>query len=240
MIKNGTLRIFKISGIEVFVHWSWLLIAIYEINQRKGDYPALSWNIAEYLTLFMLVLLHEFGHAFACRQVGGSADTILLWPLGGIAYVSPPPKPSAMLWSIAAGPLVNLMLVPVFYGLLLVTSAEGALAEYQHLNIFFQNISFINLVLLIFNLLPIYPLDGGQILRSLIWFVSDARKSLIIASIIGLLGAAGIGVFALYNNSAWLAIMALFIGMQSFQSFQSTRLVVGKEILNKPDRISQD
>jgi Zn-dependent protease len=58
-------------------------------------------------------LFHEFGHALACRQVGGQADLIVLWPLGGVAYVSPPPRPGALLWRIAAGPLVNVLLVPV-------------------------------------------------------------------------------------------------------------------------------
>ena len=67
----------------------------------------------EYLALFVIVLLHEFGHALACRQVGGQADQIVLWPLGGVAYVAPPPRPGATLWSIAAGPLVNVVLVPV-------------------------------------------------------------------------------------------------------------------------------
>jgi Zn-dependent protease len=67
----------------------------------------------EYLALFSIVLMHEFGHALACRQVGGTADQILLWPFGGVAYVNPPQRPGAMLWSIAAGPLVNVALFPL-------------------------------------------------------------------------------------------------------------------------------
>jgi Zn-dependent protease len=73
------------------------------------------WNALEYVTLFGIVLLHEMGHALACRQVGGQANLIVLWPLGGVAYVSPPPRPGATLWSIAAGPLVNVALLPVLY-----------------------------------------------------------------------------------------------------------------------------
>ena len=60
------------------------------------------------------MLLHEFGHALACRQTGGHADTIVLGPLGGIAFVQPPPRPGAYLWSLAAGPLVNVILFPLF------------------------------------------------------------------------------------------------------------------------------
>ena len=71
------------------------------------------WPVLEYLALFVIVLVHEFGHALACRQVGGQANQIVLWPLGGVAYVAPPPRPGATLWSIAAGPLVNVVLAPV-------------------------------------------------------------------------------------------------------------------------------
>src|ERR1700688_3355509 len=100
--RQGTIRLFRFSGIDVFLHWSWLLVAAYEIQTRKGSYSSITWNVLEYLALFLTVMIHEFGHALACRQVGGRADQIVLWPLGGVAYVDPPPRPSATLWSIAA------------------------------------------------------------------------------------------------------------------------------------------
>src|SRR6185312_3994888 len=114
---QGSVRLFRASGIEVFLHWSWFVVAVYEINQQSGGrYSSIQWNILEYLVLFLIVLLHEFGHALACRQVG-RANRIVLWPLGGVAYVDPPPRPGATLWSIAAGPLVNVVLLPVIVGL---------------------------------------------------------------------------------------------------------------------------
>src|SRR5580693_6917639 len=108
--RQGAIRLFRFSGIDVFLHWSWFLVAAYEIQTRKGSYSSLTWNVLEYLALFLIVMIHEFGHALACRQVGGTANQIVLWPLGGVAYVDPPPRPGAMLWSIAAGPLVNVAL----------------------------------------------------------------------------------------------------------------------------------
>ncbi len=111
-IRQGAFRIFRFAGIDVFLHWSWFLLAAYEINARTRAYSSLTWNVLEYLSLFFIVMLHEFGHALACRQVGGTANQIVLWPLGGVAYVDPPPRPGATLWSIAAGPLVNVVLVP--------------------------------------------------------------------------------------------------------------------------------
>src|SRR5271170_292377 len=111
--KQGSIRLFRIAGIDVYLHWLWFLVAAYEIQNRKGDYSSILWNVLEYLALFVIVTMHEFGHALACRQVGGTANQIVLWPLGGVAYVDPPPRPGAVLWSIAAGPLVNVVLFPV-------------------------------------------------------------------------------------------------------------------------------
>src|SRR5271165_2928266 len=129
--RNGSIHLFRFKGIDVFLHWSWFLIAVYEIQSRKGSYPSVGWNIAEYLALFLIVTLHEFGHALACRQVGGRADRIVLWPLGGVAYVDPPPRAGATLWSIAAGPLVNVMLLPILMALLWLSPSVGNASLHQ-------------------------------------------------------------------------------------------------------------
>src|ERR1700728_3418352 len=123
--RQGSIRLFRFSGIDVFLHWSWFLIAYYEINSRKGNYSSIGWNVLEYLALFLIVMIHEFGHALACRQVGGTANQIVLWPLGGVAYVDPPPRPGATLWSIAAGPLVNVALIPVLYVAVAMSRSAG-------------------------------------------------------------------------------------------------------------------
>jgi len=167
------------------------------------------WNVLEYLALFLIVLTHEYGHALACRQVGGHANQIVLWPLGGVAYVDPPQRPGATLWSIAAGPLVNVALAPILFAFMLIT------ARWQQSNPnlyrFAYAILFIDIVLFVFNVLPIYPLDGGQILRSLLWFVIGRARSLTVATILGLFGIAGLAFFALRSASFWLGIMAVFL-----------------------------
>src|SRR5687768_9481368 len=97
-IQNGALRLVHILGIDVYVHWTWLLLAMFEMQSGKdGRYENPVWPAIEYLSVFGIVLLHEFGHALACRQVGGVANRIMLWPLGGVAYVAPPPRPGAWL-----------------------------------------------------------------------------------------------------------------------------------------------
>jgi hypothetical protein len=94
--REGSIRLLHVAGVDVFLHWSWFLVAIYEIQTGNKRYSSVGWNIAEYLALFLIVTLHEFGHAMACRQVGGTANRIVLWPLGGTAYVDPPPRPGAL------------------------------------------------------------------------------------------------------------------------------------------------
>ena len=86
----------------------------------------------------------------------------MLWPLGGAAFVSPPQRPGAYLWSIAAGPLVNVILFPLFTLLIIGAAAMHIRASYPDAARFLVSLWNINTGLLIFNLLPIYPLDGGQ------------------------------------------------------------------------------
>ena len=113
--RQGSFHLFRLAGIDVLLHWSWFLVATFEISARGRRYPSIAWNVAEYLALFLIVTLHEFGHALACRQVGGTANKIVLWPPGGVAYIDPPPRPAATLWSIAAGQLVNVVLLGFSY-----------------------------------------------------------------------------------------------------------------------------
>ncbi len=211
--RQGSIRLFRILGVEVFLHWSWFLVAVFEIQARVGRYSSILWNVLEYLALFAIVLTHEYGHALACRQVGGRANQIVLWPLGGVAYVDPPQRPGATLWSIAAGPLVNVVLAPFFFTFLAFAGTFGWRQSQPNLYSLLAAILTIDLVLLVFNILPIYPLDGGQILRSLLWFVIGRARSLTIATLIGLVGIAGLFLFAIRSGSVWIGIMGVFLVM---------------------------
>jgi Zn-dependent protease len=219
---SGAIRLCRVAGIEVFLHWSWFAVALYEFSDRGHRYSSPVWNLLEYLALFGIVLLHEFGHSLACRQVGGKADRIVLWPLGGIAFVQPPPRPGATLWSIAAGPLVNVVLFPILTGLLFWANSfySSPTDSYKLL----KAIWYINLGLLIFNVLPIYPLDGGQILQSLLWFVMGRGRSLMVATIIGFTGVAGLILLAVVSRSLWTGIIAAFILMNCWRGLQQARI----------------
>jgi Zn-dependent protease len=224
-MRQGSLRLFRFAGIDVFLHWSWFVVALFEINNRRANYSTLVWNMAEYLALFVIVLLHEFGHALACRQVGGEANRIVLWPLGGVAFVAPPPRPGATLWAIAAGPLVNVVLVPLALVALLAGQTLGWNDSFPNVENFLHAMVYINIGLLIFNLLPIYPLDGGQILRSLLWFFLGRGRSLMVATVIGFAGVAALLAFAIFSRSMWLGILCVFILLNCWRSLLQARIL---------------
>jgi Zn-dependent protease len=220
--RGGSIKLFRLFGINVYIHWAWFLAFAYLVS-RPREYSSYGWNALEVLGLFAIVLTHEFGHQLACRQVGGKTNDIVLWPLGGVAYVSPPQRPGAQLWSIAAGPLVNVILLPLLSVLISVTShlhLYDSESDTYHL---LHNIWLINIVLLVFNMLPIYPLDGGQILRSLLWFPFGRANSLLIASIFGLIGAVGLVALAIWQQSLWLGLITAFVVTNCWSGLKQAR-----------------
>jgi Zn-dependent protease len=221
--REGSFRLFRLAGIDVFLHWSWLIVAFYSVENRVRLYTSPGWAVAEYLALFFIILMHEYGHSLAARQTGGSSDTIVLWPFGGVAYVNAPQRPGAQLWSIAAGPLVNVLLVPVLFAL--DHYALGALGEGGSLDfaIFTRGLWWINCGLLIFNLLPIFPLDGGQILRSLLWFIAGPIRSLLWATSLGFLGVILLAAYAFSIGSWWLGLICVFIFLNCRASWSAAR-----------------
>ena len=224
--QQGAIRLFRLAGIDVFLHWSWFVIAVFELQARSREYTSPLWNVLEYLALFLIVLLHEFGHSLACRQVGGSAQHIVLWPLGGVAYVNPPQRPGATLWSLAAGPLVNVALVPVLLGLGWAGGGLGWSETHPDVVGLVRAVFGVNLVILLFNLLPIYPLDGGKILRSLLWFAVGKARSLMAATVVGFLGVLGLAWLAFRLESGWLFVLTLFVAFNCWNGFKQARLLL--------------
>lgn len=230
-LNQGAIPLGRVAGISLYLHWSWFIVAAIEIQWHSGRYGSIVWNVLEYLAIFAIVLLHEFGHAFACRSVGGTAKQIILWPLGGIAYVDPPQRPGATLWSIAAGPLVNVALVPILWVALHFGGSAGWQDSMPDVFNFFFALWQINILLLAFNLLPIYPLDGGKILWSLLWFFLGRARSLLVATVVGFIGIVGYVLFAIQSGFSWLLVMAIFLIMNCWSSFQYARAQIQIEKL---------
>jgi Zn-dependent protease len=234
-MQSGSIRLFQISGITVYLHFSWFFVAVYQIT-RPNAYRSPVFAFYEYLALFGLVLMHEFGHALACRQTGGVADRIMLWPLGGIAFVRPPQRPGAQLWAIAAGPLVNVVLIPI----LLAATAVALALNWRFVSPdtyrLIRSVAFINVLILCFNLLPIYPLDGGQILRSLLWFPLGAIRSLQIVTVLGFVTipiAVLVGIYTGFLTLFWGAILGFFLFSQAVAGWRHAQgLALAEEEAN--------
>jgi Zn-dependent protease len=244
----GSLLLFQSFGIPVFVHWSWgLLLGFFVLMDPLRSGPTVS--TLALIGLFAIVVLHEFGHALAAKSVGGTADRIVLTPLGGVAYAQAPPRPWPFLWTIAAGPLVNVLLVPVlaiavavfgaFPGWVetvdgagnVVSELDFASLTTGQLILFYLN--WINIMLLIFNLLPIYPLDGGQILQGLLWLFMGRARSLGIAATIGLVASLALAILIVltgFQIGSWLMFfIAIFLALQSFRSLAVAKVLAMME-----------
>ena len=153
--------------------------------------------------LFAVILLHEFGHCFAARWVGGTAEEIVMTPLGGLAMAMAPRRPWPTFVTVAGGPLVN-VLICLVCGFVLylswaygrwtrcISGPGGASIAY---NLAFSNCRYlfwiygISYALLIFNILPVFPLDGGQLLQSILWKPLGYYRSMIITLNVGLVGS---------------------------------------------------
>lgn len=220
-----SIPLFRLFGIPVFLDASWILYAVFRyFYLDRGQYQNKLFAVIEFLIIFAIVLAHEFGHALACKSVGGRAERIILWPLGGVAYVQPPFRPGAHLWSIVAGPLVNVILVPVTFAITVLAGVGSAAlgGDFDQLGdvgTLLVAITFINAFMLAFNLLPIYPLDGGQILQSLLWFIVGPITSLRVVSVIGLIAASIGALFAFLIGQFFLAAIAVFAAVQSFKAW---------------------
>jgi Zn-dependent protease len=244
VLRTGSLRLFQFAGINVYVHWTWLLVAFFQVQYRArgagdGDslmptYESARWYWIEYLALFAIVLMHEFGHALACRQVGGFADHIVLWPLGGIALVRPPMQPGALLWTIVAGPLVNVLLLPVLGGLVFLSHQLDWAALNPDLPAFLVAILWINVILLVFNLIPVYPMDGGQILHALLWFIFGRAESLLVVSILGMVLGGSALLLSLLTLQPWLCMVCAFIVYMAYAGFRQGRVL--SRVLRGPRR----
>lgn len=197
----------KIAGIDVSLHWTLLLlIAITGLQAPAGGAIAASSLIA---AVFGCVLLHEFGHSMAARQFGIETSSIVLLPIGGIASLERMPrKPLQELWIAVAGPLVNVV-IATGLGLLLWTGTIAALAP-SYVG-WLQMLMFYNMVLVAFNLLPAFPMDGGRVLRACLAMRLPYVTATNTAASLGKVVAVMLGIFALMNGQLMLMLLAGFV-----------------------------
>ena len=217
---GGSFKIGRFSGIDVKVHWTFLLLLAFFAfigYQTSGTLAGALTPTAGIVALFICVLLHEFGHSLVAQRLGLEIHSITLLPIGGVSNLeSLPEKPSDEIKITVAGPLVNVVLAPIFFGVGLLLGAEPRMPTDLFMGIgsvgqFFFYLGYLNVVLAVFNLLPAFPLDGGRILRALLATRLGAVRATEIASRVGQLFAAAFFLVGLLGGNFLLALIAVFI-----------------------------
>jgi stage IV sporulation protein FB len=207
----------RFLGIEVRLHFTFFLYAVV-LLRRFGDDLLLGSLVI--LGLYGSVLLHEFGHALAARWCDGEAPLIILWPLGGLAVCRPLFNPTAHLVTSAAGPAVSVALWLGCGGLLRAVPMEAwAAAPTLHLLAF--EMADLNRMLVLFNLIPAFPMDGGRIVRDTLWHwmrVEPATRAAILLSRV--LAACGVA-WGILAGDLQLAILAAFIFLMGSAELRS-------------------
>jgi Zn-dependent protease len=216
---RSSLKVASIFGIEVRIHLTFLLFLVwiwFSYYQVAGFAGAVQ-GVLFILALFACVLLHEFGHAFAARGFGIETPDITLLPIGGVARLSRiPDKPWQELVVAIAGPLVNVVIAGV---LIFVIHTSASLEQLEYLENprveLLAKLASVNVMLVLFNLIPAFPMDGGRVLRALLAMVMPYARATQIAAWIGQGLAVVFGIFGIFGNPLLIFIaFFIFVGAQ--------------------------
>lgn len=243
---NWSLRLGQAFGIRIRVHLLFFLMVII-LLARAFSNGSFGFSAVIIVFLFWIVLIHEFGHCFGARYVGGDAEEILMWPLGGLATVNPPMKARAHFITTAAGPLVNVIFCVLTALVVLVVSGSTRSIPLNPFHLFVvSSISVtrwsmldwlvvfwsVNYMLLLFNLLPTYPMDGGRLLQAILWRYQGYQRSMMTATLVGMIGAVAFGLVGLIQEELLLVCIAVFgyiTCMQQRQMLRSGAFEAGNE-----------
>ncbi len=240
------------------LHWSFILIpfAILYFSWQPGhglNQRALIWYSSVAVLLFLFILFHELGHALAAKNRGVRAERIILFPLGGGAYLPEQPRELwAEVFVYAAGPLANFILAALSFAILM-QQPDGELILRSYFNSATNTVLnpslvqqllgmtvVVNLLLAFGNLLPAYPLDGGRILRALLRRPLGARRATVVVTVLGVtIGCLLIYLGYLITDYLLLAGALFIIGLSilEYRNGWQRRLLTGKaltEVLRKP------
>src|SRR5215211_3644384 len=212
---GGSFKIGRAFGIDVKVHWSFFLLLAffgYLAFGDSGSFVDALVTVGIVVVLFFCVLLHEFGHSLVAIRLGSEVQDITLLPIGGLARMkSLPERPIDEVKVAVAGPLVN-----VFFGLALLFGGnlsvpKDILSGVGSLGQVFATLGMINVVLVIFNMIPAFPMDGGRVLRGLLATRLGPLRATDISSTVGQAFAILFILFGFFSNNFLLAIVGFFV-----------------------------
>ncbi len=203
----------KLAGIDVRVHWTFLLLPIWiyfsSLVGGSGTASAIV-SVLFVLAVFGCVVLHELGHALAARYFGIETRHITLLPIGGVASLMRMPRAPWQEFVIAvAGPAVNVVIAAALLAAAIVaTISEPAFASVP---MWLQQLALVNLALVVFNMVPAFPMDGGRVLRSILASRLSYQRATEIAVAVGKVAAVGIGLLGLMVGNVFMVLIAGFV-----------------------------
>lgn len=204
----------RIFGIPIYIHWTFLILIVYLVyghSVRGDDFAATVEGVGFVLAIFGCVVLHELGHALAARRYGVPTSDITLLPIGGVARLQRIPEhPAEELVVALAGPAVNLLIAGGLYLGGARFPTEMNFEEFVIAGPFLSRLMFFNVFLLLFNLLPAFPMDGGRVLRALLAMVMPYARATRAAASVGQFMAILFGFLGLTGNP-FLLLIALFV-----------------------------
>ncbi len=250
-------RLFRLLGIPVSVDASWLIILALLTLSFSNDFPdvlnryfpggaKLPWyaywimGLTTALAFFVCVLLHELGHAVTARSLGMRINGITLFLFGGVSELGEePPSAGTEFLMAVAGPAVSLLLAVAFGAL----TAAGYNAGWPHpLVIVLGYLAAVNAMVLVFNLVPAFPLDGGRVLRSILWAaMGNLRRATHWASVLGQVFAwalIGWGILEFFSGNwfdgVWIGLIGLFLNGAARSSYQ--QVLIQQALRGEPVR----
>lgn len=233
------------AKIPVKIHWTFLLILIYVAFSglsQGGTLASITMELIFVLCMFLCVVLHEFGHALTAKRYGITTEDIILLPIGGVARLrNMPEKPKQELIIAIMGPMVNVIIAILLFSFLFTRfGAEYfSLEQIGQLNFsnwtgFLPLLMISNIMLVVFNMIPAFPMDGGRVLRALLSMGFGRLKATRIASIIGQVICVILILIGLYYEAYTLALIGVFIFFSATQEYRSVALdaVIKNKTLN--------
>ena len=216
----------SVRGTVIRVHITFLLFLLWIgiAHYAQGGAPAATQGVAFIILLFLCVLLHEFGHVFAARHYGVQTPDITLLPIGGVARLERiPEEPTQELLIALAGPAVNLVIgLGIYLALGGLIPVEGYEVQNPGVSLF-SRLAWVNFFLVLFNLIPAFPMDGGRVLRALLAYRLGYGRATQIAASVGQGVAFLLGIIGLFGNPVLLFI-ALFVYLGAAGEAHATQM----------------
>ncbi len=209
-----SINLFRVFGIQLAVHASFVLLLAYWGYQGwlEDGATGMAWSIGLIVLFFVCVILHELGHSLTARRYGIHVPRILLLPIGGMAeFDRIPRKPAQELWITVAGPAVNFALVAVLLPLSWAALfGSEPVATYSTQGILAQ-LCYANFIMGVFNLVPVFPMDGGRIFRALLATKLPYLRATWWAVMVGRVLAVLFIGWALWRDNLMMAVLFTFI-----------------------------